>query len=195
MRYILIMRLPLLASALALGSLAFVTGCSEPVPPTPQGAWSVDFTQTDPTMCLIAGHNSGVGAVSADARDKVEIDGLDGASITCEVNGAGPFSASGQASQNGRNLSILIASISPTTRKDAPVKGGVSYASEKTAGEPYSSSGDCDFWFDEGTNQSVAAGKIWVAFACPLVVNSTDKCGISQGYAIFENCTTDQEVE
>src|SRR3954463_12580295 len=81
---------------------AFATGCSDPVPPTPQGAWNVNFgPAVDAAACKVAQHTASVGGVGESDRDKVIVDGavVDGAiaAISCSVIGQGKFNVTAQA--------------------------------------------------------------------------------------------------
>jgi len=69
----------------------------------------------------------------------------------------------------------------------SPAVGSVSFFSIKTAGDAFSSP-ECNFFFKEGTGEGVTAGKIWVSFECPSVVESTRTCGLSESHILLENC-------
>lgn len=174
-------------------ALATLAGCSDPVPPTPQGAWSVAMVNPDPLECLITSHNADVGSISVDKRDIIVVDGVDDAAVDCSVTGKGPFAVHGSASQNGNSLEILIDGMPKDASPDKPASGQAVFASVKTAGEGYQSLAPCNFYFQPDTQEGVEPGKIWVAFNCPEVVSGQSKCEIKQGYAIFENCTQDAE--
>jgi hypothetical protein len=171
--------------AIALGS----SGCSDPVLPTPQGAWLVQFK--DPGQdCSIAGHAANVGQVDAQTRTDVVIDGQNEATVSCTVSGSSSFSVDATASQNGKALQIVIDSISPSATIDNPAKGRVGFTSPNTV-KTYIGDKDhpCDFYF-KNKSETVASGKIWVAFNCPEVIaEGQDTCQLNESYAIFENCT------
>lgn len=181
----------LLASSLVLGlvGLAGAAGCSDPVPPTPQGAFQATFV-SDSAMCGIAGHNTAVGAVSSSTKDKVIVSGTDGADVECTVSGSGTFSVQAKISQAGQGLEINIPKLTAGATKDNPATGSVNYASAKTSGTVFSSTADapCNFYFSSDS-QGVASGRVWITFDCPKVVQGTMKtCKIGPGFAIFENC-------
>jgi hypothetical protein len=172
-------------SALALGS----AGCSDPVLPTPQGAFQVSFVRPGQD-CSIAGHNSNVGQVDAQTRTDVVIDGQNDASVSCTVSGSSSFSVEGTVSQNAKSLQIVIDSISPSATIDNPAKGRVGFASPNTV-KTYVGDKDhpCDFYF-KNKSETVASGKIWVAFRCPdVIAEGQDTCALNESYVILENCT------
>ena len=183
-----------LVAASALVGLACLTGCSDPVPPTPQGAWSVSWVQGDPVACGIPTHNSDVGKVSAADREVVVVDGIDGARVSCEVTGAGKFNVHGKASHEGVALEIKITDLDASATEDAPRPGQAAYSSQaKTAGNVFISdtAEPCNFYFTPETKEGVSEGKIWVAFHCPKMLQENNICSIQQGYALLENCASE----
>jgi hypothetical protein len=169
-------------------------GCSDPVPPTPRGAWALGFVDPGPD-CEVGGHNAAMGNVTKDTKTKVLVDGQDGASIDCTVTGSSSYrvEAFSTDSQNGLQLGINIGSITAQATKEAPAVGSVSFSSPNTGGEPAYSDANtpCNFWFVPKSGEGIGSGKIWVAFECPKVtINMSTACKISSGFAIFENCET-----
>ena len=72
----------------------------------------------------------------------------------------------------------------------------VNFHSETTALGTYSSGETpCNFYFADGTNQDVAAGRVWITFDCPEVTSETSRCELGDSYVIFENCTGAEEEE
>jgi hypothetical protein len=182
----------LLAATFVLGfaGLAGLAGCSDPVPPTPQGAFQATFI-SDSSACMIAGHNTAVGAVTSNTKDKVLVSGTEGADIECTVSGSGTFSVQAKISQNGQGLEINIPKLTAAASKDSPATGSVNYASSKTSGTVFSSTADtpCNFYFSSDS-EGVASGRVWITFDCPKVIQGTMKtCKIGPGFAIFENCS------
>ncbi|MFO0762004.1 MAG: hypothetical protein U0359_36525 [Byssovorax sp.] len=181
----------LVASSLLLGGagLAGAAGCSDPVPPTPQGAFQVTFV-SDSAECGIAGHNTAVGAVTSTTKDKVLVSGTEGADVECTVSGSGTFSVQAKITQNGQGLEINIPKLTASASKDNPATGSVNYASLKTSGTAFSSATDtpCKFYFTS-SSEGVASGRVWITFDCPKIVQGTMKtCKLGPGFAIFENC-------
>lgn len=170
--------------------LALLCGCSDPVPPTPRGAFTVSFVDTG-VDCQHAGHNTQVGQVGPDNKDKVVVDGTENAEIDCEVHdaGGGKFNVSGSASQADKSINIIVNGITAGATEMAPAKGGISYVSANTV-DAYLTSQDnlCDFYFVP-PRQGIAAGRVWLAFKCPHIEAEGSVCAIQQGYAIFENCS------
>lgn len=169
--------------ALPLVALPLLGGCSDPVPPTPQGATQVNFSFV--SGCNVAAHREEIGTISATTRTKVNVDGVDGTKVTCAVTGSGPFEVDALITQGSNTLSVYVPSISPGATAMDPAKGSVQWQSHVTAG---AFGGSCDFYFTEGTAQGVASGKIWAAFSCPSVVGNSTTCAIAESYVILENC-------
>ncbi|MEJ7727850.1 MAG: hypothetical protein WKG00_01400 [Polyangiaceae bacterium] len=176
-------------------------GCSDPVPPTPQGAYAATFI--DPGIdCNSAGHNITMGEVTPDTKDKLLKNGEDGAEISCSVTGSGSFDVSAKGFRSSSFLKIDVKGLKskgnggPTA--DNPAPGAVTFASANTAGNTYGSTPDapCDFWFFEDTNQDVAAGRAWLTFSCgAIVLDENSTCQLSTSYAIFENCAGAAEAD
>lgn len=182
------MRFFALALLVGLGISLSAIGCSEPVAPIPAGGWATTFTHTAVT-CMINAHNNGIGQVSQDGKPVLVSDGIANANIKCTVNPkSGAFDVQAQALQNGKSLTISVKGISKTATQTAPATGTVSYVSTETA-DVFTSPGEapCDFYFVEGTKETISAGSIWVAFDCKKIADQNNTCGIS-GYAKFENC-------
>lgn len=182
------------AVLVVLSAAAFLTfaGCGESVPQSADGAFWLTTTQPDPLACTIAGHTVQVGAVDATERKTVIVDGTKGTVVSCEVTGTkAPFNAHGKLddlTNSGSFLEINIPSISPDATLDNPAMGSLSYSAPKTGGNPYA--GTCKFYF-EGKG-SVASGRIWVSFQCDGLTSGMSTCPLKQGYAIFENCLTEE---
>jgi hypothetical protein len=173
---------------------ALATGCGDPVPPTPQGAWTASFGPAIDAAadCTIAQHTASIGAVSASTKDKVLADATDGAEIRCSVIGDKTFNVSGHAERKGIGIDINVKNLTPSATDQAPVAGSVTFVSDKTV-VPFASANPdkpCQFYFAD-PKEGVSGGQVWLAFRCPdLSVSSPQSvCQISQGYAIFENCT------
>lgn len=183
----------------ALSAAAFVlhAGCSEPVPQTPDGAFYFATTQPSAATCVVAGHVAQVGAVSQNEKKSVILDGTNKTKVDCTVlNTTAPFDVVGKlddTQNSGNYLEIHIPSISPSAKKDAPAKGSVVMSTPKTATTYVGN--DCNFYFEEGTKETVASGRIWVSFDCPAVSAGMSTCPIKTGYAIFENCLTEDTSE
>jgi hypothetical protein len=193
------------ASVIALTSVG-LTACDDPVPPTAQGAWSVSFQAQDlmPAQCGVAGHNSIIGSVTDHTKEKLIANGTSEAGPTessdleCSVVGKDKFDVFAKMTQQDRGLSIKINGITAAATEMSPAQGTASYSSAMTA-VPYTSPATtpCSFYFIPNTGEGIAPGRIWVAFKCPAVEDSStgSKCQIKQGFAIFENCTQNAAAE
>jgi hypothetical protein len=163
--------------------VATLCGCSDPVPPIPQGGFEVQFQNPGGGQCNINSHNVKMGTVNAAARSELVSDGA-GASVSCSVSAS---SISGSAFENPNNLTIDVPSITPETTIDAPATGVVSFSSGTTAGVFVSPpEAPCNFYFQEG--QTIQAGDVWVTFDCPTLTSEGQSCRILKGFAAFTNC-------
>lgn len=173
-------------------------GCSDPVPPTPRGAFDVRFYSPSFTTCPHNTHVGTIGQVTATSKTVV-VDGESGASVDCEVKASGGgFSVSANASGtdpetgNAYTLRFSIGSISASATVDAPATGNVAFQSTQLGEPAQSNANGCMFFFDpaQAENARVSEGKIWVSFVCPELNINTNVCEIDQAWAVFENCDT-----
>jgi hypothetical protein len=172
-------------------------GCSDPVPPTPQGAWKVNFSQTpNAAKCRVMGHSANIGGISETARTAVIPSGGQAiadsgeapVTVTCTVAGAGPFYVEGSVNQGARGLEVAISKIDASARESSPAIGSVSYVDEHTVASYRST--ECKFYFEEGRTR-IAPGQVWLSFSCPEISAASTlaaTCGLSESYVIFENC-------
>jgi len=172
----------------------FALGCEEPIPPTPQGAFAVNFTDTG-VDCPHKSHQSAMGIITATDRKEIAVDGVKEAEIDCTVSGAalGPFEISALMRFTGTEvLSVTVPSIDAKATEAAPAKGSVSFKSSIT-GDVFGSSDPCDFYIEPagptGAGEGVKPGAAWLSFKCPTMVESMSTCGLSESYVIIENCT------
>jgi hypothetical protein len=195
------MRFVLAAVSVAAALATLAAGCSEPVPPSPDGAFYLATTQDDPLACHVAGHADQVGTIDSTERSNVVTDGMNGTSVVCAVSSTSsdmmspPFKVHAKIDDlaNSANyLEFRIDSISPSNKMGSPAVGTLTFSDPRTAGEPYG--GNCNFYF-EGS-EGIDAGKIWVSFECDALSQGMSTCPLHQGYAILENClTTDDSAE
>lgn len=188
-----------IAAAFGLAGLVapVFTGCGSPPVITPEGAWSVSFIDSGPD-CTIAGHNTIIGNVTKDKVGDTIADGetLDGTESSPEVDvyctveelDGGDFYVDAGASISGTVLGIIVNELSPDATKDNPSKGSVNYLSPNTA--DFMNSAECNFYFSDGTPQTVEAGKVFLTFECPALGGDAGTCTITPGYADFEKCST-----
>ncbi len=192
----MIMRLARFALAVVSTSAlaVFAAACSDPVPPTPQGAWFASLVHNTGD-CNINGHTTSVGSVTAGGRDRVLVSGTQEAgedvSVSCQVTGTSSFTVDGVVTVGGKGLQISIPKIDSSATKDAPAAGSVAYNNVEFTAGAYSSSTEkpCNFYFVPSTGEGVASGRVWVAFTCPEVTSGMSTCSLGESYAIFENCT------
>ncbi len=165
--------------------LAALSGCSEPVPPASDGAFYLAFVNSG-VDCRIAGHNTQVGKASATELTDVKKDGVGGAAIWCLVEGGGAFNIEGYIDHEARYINFALSGFSTAATVDNKHKGSLAYASSNTGGSY--SSGACDFWI--AGDEEVAAGRVWMEFACPEIRNASDNstCAISFGTIAVMNC-------
>jgi hypothetical protein len=171
----------------------FALGCEEPIPPTPQGAFAVNFTDTG-ADCPHKSHQSAMGIITATERREIAVDGVKGAEISCTVSGAalGPFKVSATMRFEGTEvLSVSVPSIDAKATDAAPATGSVSFKSSIT-GDVFGSSEPCSFYIEPAGPagaEGVKPGAAWLSFTCPTLVESMNTCGLSESYIIMENCT------
>ncbi|XXT16553.1 hypothetical protein WME94_40615 [Sorangium sp. So ce429] len=188
------MRLARLGFVPVLGFLPLLGfGCSDPAPPTPRGGFSVNFA--DPgAACNVTGHSEALGEVTAASRTRVLADGEEDATVDCVVSGSGSFTVAARIRNNATatEMRIDIGSISPAATQEMPATGSISFSSVETAGKPFVSdvADPCQFWFEPESEQGVDAGKLWVVFECPAVLNDRYICELRRGALAFDSCGT-----
>lgn len=174
---------------LSVLALALLGGCSDPPPPTARGGWTVGFTDTG-IDCKIASHTTKIGDVT-DQLKVLVTDGTGEMDVSCNVVGSGSFNVDASVSNGIDSLSIIVNGIAPGATKDKPVAGAATFASVKTAGQPFSSgTTPCNFYFTPGAGQTVSSGQIWLTFDCPEVIlgGEGQSCRISQGFLAVDRC-------
>jgi len=187
------MRLALLSCSI-LVLATFGLGCEDPVPPTPQGAFLVNFFDSG-ASCPHKNHQSVMGIISAIDRTTIAVDGVDEANVTCSVKGAesGPFSVEAAMSFEGTELlNISISKMDSKATEAAPSKGSVGFSSAIT-GDFFGSDQPCDFYIEaagpSGIGEGVKPGAAWLSFKCPSMVESNNSCALTESYVLMENCT------
>ncbi|MBL8740583.1 MAG: hypothetical protein JNK04_05810 [Myxococcales bacterium] len=179
-----------------LGSLSLVlVGCEDPPPPTPAGAFALQFLDSTGD-CDPQTHNSGLGTVGQEGDPDLVSDGANGATISCTVEAvSGGFRVEARLN-SGTDLQITVPSISTDNADEASgATGSINYASTETAGETYQSS-DCKFWVNPDS-QYVKAGSAWLSFVCDSINGDGDTCSIDHGFVTVKNCggTAEEEEE
>lgn len=183
----------LLCSTVVLAS--FALGCEEPVPPTPTGAFLVNFLDTG-AACPQKTHSSTMGVITATAKTTLAVDGVKEADIACSVKGAaaGPFAVEANMTFQGTEiLTISVPKIDGKATDVMPAQGSIGFASSITAGDFYSSDQPCDFYIEpagpSGIGEGLKPGSAWLSFKCPSIVESNSNCGINESYVYIENCS------
>lgn len=172
----------------------FALGCEDPIPPTPQGAFLVNWFDTG-AECPHKSDQSKMGALSQIDRTTIMVNGVKGAAITCAVKGAsgGPFSVDATMEFDKTELlTISIDQIDGKATEAAPAKGNVGFASAITGTQSFSSKDPCDFYIEaagpSGIGEGVKPGSAWLSFKCPNVVNGMSTCALNESYVLMENC-------
>lgn len=170
------------ALAISACSAIAVASCSDPVPPSPQGAFSAYLGNATGATCPSPGPVS-IGAVTE--TDKAPVaDGDNGTSVSCRVVAiAGGFGAEGSLNSgnmvfNMTNVSFQGNSGTGTVRLGGPATVGV-----------YASQTPCTF-----TLLQAESGRIWTKFDCPQMKFASalqPECAATGGIAVFENCLTE----
>lgn len=186
------MRLARLGFVPVLGLLPLLGfGCSDPSPPTPRGAYFMNFAKLG-ASCNAQSHSEALGEVSQASRLRVVTDGQESAEIDCSVTGSGTFKVSARArnNQEATEIRVNIPSISPSATQEEPATGSISFSSAETAGKPFVSDPEnpCQFWFVPESEQGVSPGEIWVAFECPSMKESQYTCALRRGALAFDGC-------
>jgi len=175
----------------AVGSV----GCSDPVPPASEGAFSLVFQQPNPSACHIALHNIGIGkATEAEVKDLAK-DTVGGAQIYCSVvDNGGAFDLFGVMTLGVTHLDFQVGNVTAAATDADPAVGTLSYSSGDTAGATYSSApgNGCHFYFNAAEKKELAAGKVWMSFGCPEVqdpAHNSTSCAIADHSTIaMQNC-------
>lgn len=191
----------LAGSFLLLPLSAAAQGCSDPVPPTPQGAMTYTITNAedltvDQKGCTISGAME-VAIGEVDGKTKASVQDGKGAAVSCTVRQSGDgFSVTASISDDDYSFYISGTAVGGKVSEDAQVSINIV---EKTA--KYSGTG-CTISLskDDGSSLAAASGRIWGAFTCDSIVDSTSgskpypTCAIRNdagpgGYFVFENCS------
>jgi hypothetical protein len=173
----------------------FALGCEEPIPPTPQGAFQVNFLDTG-AECPHKSHQSAMGILTEVNRTEIAIDLIKGAEVSCTVSGPdlGPFKVSADMTFDGTEvLTVSIPKIDSKATEMAPAEGSVGFASAITGGDFFGSSGPCQFYIEpagpSGVGEGVKPGAAWLSFKCDTLVESNNSCALNESYILIENCS------
>jgi hypothetical protein len=174
------------SSSGGVGSASSSSGGQTP-PESPQGvaAWSVTV-QNNPNDCAIQGGTMSLGGTMGVDVVPGAQDGVDGAAVDCSVQGSsGGFTVDASATHGPDLLRISNLFIDAGATQASPATGQIAYASAET-GATYS--GTASFFFDPGSKETVASGKIWVSFTAYVEGDATGCFVIAPSYAVFASC-------
>lgn len=194
-----------LSFAAALGLAAFVSACSDPVPPPPQSIASIALNSPiDPSKDGNCGapHTVNVpqvpsfsGLIVNETRWQGDmLTNQNGGTVTCSVKPAGNgFSVNAtatldEASAPEKKWGTVSVSIDEISDQQTDVEGTLTVSDYMIAGNY---SGSCKFSAAGGKLQ-VAKGRIWASVVCEAVGLSktqNDTCAVGKSFFIFQNCT------
>lgn len=176
------------ATALVLCHL----GCSEAVPPPPQGAARIRTTQAQPPdpgkSCTRApnGHTATIppgSPINKDDPGHRLANGEEGTSVTCRVlDAGGTFNFSGTIEQNGNQLDVS-GTVSGTA-------GTANVATLSPMILSLTSTVPCTVTVNAG---KIAAGYIYAEYLCPKMGDASEgtlQCR-GDGTFVFENCVSE----
>lgn len=184
--------------AIAIGALAS-SGCSDSVPPPPQGALSYRIWKGLGQGCFVHNHqtnapNAGRGQnVTSTGVAEVAVDGENGAMVKCRASGDGStFTVTAELMYGDVSFS-LDTQLSPG---DKEAEGKVRIQDNHTA-TPYAQpaalldppTAPCKIDIAKG-NFGVGTGWVWGHFSCDSIVDerSPDAFCSAEGTFLFENC-------
>ncbi len=176
-------------SLCALGlSLCFIAAACEEAPlPTPAGAVFVDLRDNPSADCNLNTHDVRIGTVGNSGEVTLEKASTE-VEVTCSVVAAGGGFDINATVDEAPFVEITVKGFSKDNNsEDAAAEGTLSYASSDTGGDIFSSNA-CKFWLNS-EDQKVAAGAVWLTFACPAVTSEGNACEIAKSYLAVENCT------
>jgi hypothetical protein len=173
---------------------ALSSGCSEAVSVASEGAYQAQFYATNggaKAKCNIAGHNRGVGYVSAtEVRRPLIKDTVGGAKIQCAVKaeGGGVAAVGIIEDKSANHIDFEIKAITSGATDMQPATGRLGYRSDVTAVIYNSTSAKpCKFFFSPQQAKELAPGRIWVQYLCPEIESEGFGCEVN-GTLAMENC-------
>jgi hypothetical protein len=197
-------------AVVALGALA----CSDPVPPPAQGAFIASVNSVSPTpagkMCPSGAattfdvpsvliddptedckkrlKTTGSCVLDADTYVYREIDGSDGAEVSCKVHGSSTFTFSGRIALGGKTFEITDGTLDASKKGFARITIG---NSQKLSSPLSAPSANCivNAAAAPGNNFQVKAGSMWASYSCPSVEHQPSDYCKSDGFFVLENCS------
>jgi len=174
-------------------------GCSDPVPPPAQGAFTARITSVSPAP---TGKSCPSGASFAydvpDVPDTMPteeltpfnyshkiVDGEPDSAVSCKVSGQGSF-FEGRIAFSGKSLEIRSGSLGADLKGTARITVG---NSQKLSTTLLSPSANCKIDAKaDGNRLEVAPGHIWATFDCPSVESPPSDYCAAKGTFVLENC-------
>ncbi|HMR09514.1 MAG TPA: hypothetical protein PKA88_27230 [Polyangiaceae bacterium] len=182
-----------LTAALGL-SLLGTFGCSDPVPPPPQGGVNVNIRSAPSSVtppnkkCTVGGHSAFVGSPPPDATKPGSrvVDGESGASVSCSVRkSGGVFKINGNATHKGVSFSVT-GEVAPEGTGTATILHRNPTVLETVKNEDAM---PCTVSVADAPLQ-VATGRVWAKFSCPALIAAQQPTLFceGEGFFVFENC-------
>jgi hypothetical protein len=173
------------------GGAADVCGGAGNQPPPAQGAFALSVKPLSPAppgkACPSTGFTSEVpvgGGLDADTYLERVVDGEDGASVTCAVQGDSSFLVSANL-----RLGALALVVNGTIAADRRGEAEVTITdSQHLSGSLVGASCQLDAQQGVGTYFQVKAGSLWAGFSCAAVEAVPTSACAASGYFVIENC-------
>lgn len=177
----------------AFGVMVFagaVAACEDPPPPTQEGAYFVQFTDST-ISCNVANHQQLLGSVGESGKPELIKNGASNAEVICTVKQGGSGFIIEADLDGGATVKLQIDNLSDKQITEAEgARGQMQYISPETGGDLYAAPPDteCFFWVDTQFGQYLKPGEAWFSFNCPRVLSGAADCK-TNGYIALKNCT------
>ena len=169
-------------------------GCSDPVPPPPQGGVNISVRSAPSSVtpagkkCTVGGHQAFIGSPPPDASKPGSrvVDGEGGASVSCNVRkSADGFSINGNANHKGVSFSVT-GSVMPAGTGTVTILHRNPTVLETVKSDQAT---PCTISVEDAPLQ-VASGRIWAKFSCPALTANQQPTLFceGEGFFVFENC-------
>jgi hypothetical protein len=170
-------------------------GCSDPVPLPSQGSVSLNIMSVAVSgmSCPTTAKVYQIGSPAPTTTDPGQsvVDGDKGSSVSCSVQGSGPYTFSGSLTgitSEGQPISLTLNNGTVDANKST---GTVNVnVSTPDLGAVFSSgSTPCTVTVNNMQVKPGNPGSIWLNFTCPTIANPpSNLCGIGQSTIVFQNC-------
>ena len=176
-------------------------GCSDPVPLPSQGAVSLNIKSVavNEMSCPLTAKlyqvydtgTAGFTAPSSSNPGNSVVDGDSGASVSCSVQGSGPFTFSGSLTGNTSEHQKITVTLSNGTVDANKSTGTVNvnvYTPDLLAAFSNGST-PCTVTVNNKQLNAGKPGSIWLNFSCPTIAYPPSSlCGIDTSTIVFQNC-------